>query len=161
MVTQGWHSNRKSPPEPSAAKWPHAWTTSTGKSLCPQGLGYHESLHDADSVNYHCSTLSYWWELQLCKTNDNGRVTRWWFLIRGEEEVLAELQQIWEHVSIQTPWRLEECVVYRESSLGQSEQSDGAPSDSISPLCHRHLPIHLQLLSSQSASSPLNQRTLF
>lgn len=67
-------------------------------------------------------------ELQLCKTSDNGRITRWWFLVRGEEEVLAELQQIWEHISIQTSWRLEECFVYREPSLGQSEQSDGAPS---------------------------------
>lgn len=63
------------------------------------------------------------------KTNDNGRVTRWWFLIRGEEEVLIELKQIWERVSIQTSWRLEECFVYRELPL---EQSDGAPPDPIS-----------------------------
>ena len=58
------------------------------------------------------------------KTNDNGRITRSSFLIRGEEDVLVELQQIWECVSIQTSWRLEECLVNRELPL---EQSDGAP----------------------------------
>ena len=43
--------------------------------------------------------------------------------------MLIELQQIWERVSIQTSWRLEECFVYRELPL---EQSDGAPPDPIS-----------------------------
>ena len=28
-------------------------------SWCSQDLGYHESLYNADSVNYHCSTLSH------------------------------------------------------------------------------------------------------
>ena len=43
--------------------------------------------------------------------------------------MLVKVQQIWERVSIQTSWRLEECLVYRELP---PEQSDGAPPDPIS-----------------------------
>ena len=66
------------------------------------------------------------------KTNDNGRIIRWWFLIRGEEDVLVELQQIWKRVSIQTSWRLEECLIYK----------DLPPEHPLEPsLAAAHLPI--------------------
>ena len=47
------------------------------------------------SIAQLCPTVA--GKLQLrrkFKTNDNGRITRWWFLIQGEEGVLVELQQI-------------------------------------------------------------------
>ena len=34
------------------------------------------------------------------KTSEN--VKRWWFLIRGEEEAIIELQQMWDRISTQT-----------------------------------------------------------
>ena len=95
------------------------------------------------------------------KTNDNGCVTRWWFLIRGEEDVLVELQQIWECVSIQTSlWRLEECLMFRKLP---PEQSDGPPLtlSHFCPPCHRHLPIDLLSLSSQCTSPLMNLRIFF
>ena len=47
------------------------------------------------------------------KTSQDGRISRWWFLIRGDECVLTELE-MWETVSAQTSWRLEDCLKYIE-----------------------------------------------
>lgn len=90
-------------------------------SWCPQGLGYHESLYNANSVNYHSSTLSYCTLLE--NFNFTGNLTTDTLQesgsIRGKEDAFIKLQQIWECVSIQTLWRLEECLVY----IGNSHQS--------------------------------------
>jgi len=38
-----------------------------------------------------------------------NNTTQWWFLIRGEEQVLQKLEQEWERVQTQTSWKLERC----------------------------------------------------
>ena len=38
---------------------------------------------------------------------DSKRVVRWWFVIRGEEKVLEQLENNWSSVGIQTAWKLE------------------------------------------------------
>ena len=48
------------------------------------------------------------------KSNEAGRVIRWWFVIRGEEEVLVELENMWDPVFNQTSWKLEECLKLKE-----------------------------------------------
>ena len=35
---------------------------------------------------------------------------RWWFLLKGSEEVLESLESNWEPVQIQTNWKLEQCT---------------------------------------------------
>ena len=44
------------------------------------------------------------------KTNDISGRSRWWFLVKGKEEVLALLEGEWERVSLQTNWKLESCT---------------------------------------------------
>ena len=39
--------------------------------------------------------------------NNPKQVTRWWFVVRGEECLLEQLQASWQSVSIQTSWKLE------------------------------------------------------
>ena len=39
-----------------------------------------------------------------------GQRDRWWFLIRGSEAVLNELEGLWNCVSLQVGWKLEECT---------------------------------------------------
>ena len=40
-------------------------------------------------------------------TNCNGSVQRWWYVGRGEELDLAELEKAWEAIATQTGWKLE------------------------------------------------------
>ena len=47
---------------------------------------------------------------------DSGH-TRWWFVLRGEEEVLTKLEGEWEHVRLQLPWKLEPCFMRKQESL--------------------------------------------
>lgn len=35
---------------------------------------------------------------------------KWWFLLKGQESVLKELETGWENVSLQTRWKLEACT---------------------------------------------------
>ena len=39
--------------------------------------------------------------------NNPKQVTRWWFVVRGEECLLEQLQASWQSVSIKTSWKLE------------------------------------------------------
>ena len=44
------------------------------------------------------------------KEGDSGRRDRWWFLVRGSEAVLEELECLWSNVSLQVDWKLEVCT---------------------------------------------------
>ncbi len=46
------------------------------------------------------------------KTTDRNRVTKWWFVLRGEEQLLEQLQEEWPAVSVQTSWKLEPVLSY-------------------------------------------------
>ena len=50
-------------------------------------------------------------------TNKDGRTAKWWFLIKGEEPVLTEVEKIWERIFVQTSWKLQNC--FKFSVLGQ------------------------------------------
>ncbi len=43
---------------------------------------------------------------------DSKRFTRWWFVVRGDEKVLEQLQADWEAVRVQTAWKLEPLLEY-------------------------------------------------
>ena len=36
------------------------------------------------------------------KTNDKGKVVKWWYILQGEEALLNQLEQEWEKVELQT-----------------------------------------------------------
>jgi len=94
----------------------------------------------ATTIAQLCPTVA--GKLQLrrkYKTSENGHVKRWWFLIRGEEEVLIELQKTWDHISTQTSWRLEECLMYEDLP---AERSEGDMANAISPTPIPSLPPH-------------------
>ena len=44
--------------------------------------------------------------------SDRNRVMKWWFVLRGEEQLLEQLQDEWPAVSTQTSWKLEPVLSY-------------------------------------------------
>lgn len=84
----------------------------------------------ANTISSLCPTMVN--KLQLrrkYKITPDGQVRLWWFLIRGDEEVLLQLEKIWSTVAVQTSWKLEECVKFADS---RSPESSSAP-DGTSP----------------------------
>ena len=78
--------------------------------------------------------------------NDKDRVTKWWFVIRGEESVLEQLQKEWPTVGIQTSWRLEPVLSYDDDPaaeqlriVDQSEQPSLASSEQVAGSASQHL----------------------
>ena len=55
-------------------------------------------------------------------TTNAERVVKWWFVIGGEERVIAQLQEQWPTVNFQTKWKLEPVYCYCEAS--QPDQPD-------------------------------------
>ena len=53
---------------------------------------------------------------------NGGRTTKWWFVIRGAEDVLIELQDKWENIALQTSWKLEDCFMFSDSVQVQAPQ---------------------------------------
>ena len=48
-------------------------------------------------------------------TRNSSNVTKWWFILRGEEEVLQLLESKWKLIAMQTAWSLEP-VLYSDTS---------------------------------------------
>ena len=61
------------------------------------------------------------------KSNDN-KVLSWWFVARGEETILEQLDNLWEQVYLQTKWELKPLLSY---SVGVSSES--LPSGNATP----------------------------
>ena len=59
------------------------------------------------------------------------RVVRWWFVIRGSEEILQQLQTNWGPIAIQTAWKLEPVFMFdHEKTQGASRVPTGSGSNS-------------------------------
>lgn len=52
---------------------------------------------------------------------------RWWFLIKGEETVLEELEDMWSTVSLQTRWKLETCNKPRDDNATDGVMTSDSP----------------------------------
>ena len=48
---------------------------------------------------------------------------KWWFLLKGQESVLKELETVWESVSLQTKWKLEACTKPTDVSATPTSES--------------------------------------
>lgn len=51
-----------------------------------------------------------------------GGRDRWWFLLKGEEAVLVELESMWDRVALQTNWKIQTCTM-PASSHSSTEES--------------------------------------
>ena len=60
--------------------------------------------------------------------NNPTRVQKWWFIIRGEEDLLQQMEESWSAVSVQTTWKLEPAYMYNdnETTVEQSDQNEEA-----------------------------------
>ena len=65
------------------------------------------------------------------RTKDNGREKSWWFLIKGQEGVLCNLENEWDSsVGLQTNWKLESC--YRPTTSDNTDSTPSQPSQAQS-----------------------------
>ena len=48
-------------------------------------------------------------------------VAKWWFVIRGEENKLQELEGEWRAIAIQTAWKLEPVYYYEENTISDAD----------------------------------------
>ena len=67
----------------------------------------------------------------------DNKVAAWWFVIRGEESVLEQLDSSWQQVNLQTKWELKPVLSYAaisENSVSENPSSGSAPIDTLRPV---------------------------
>lgn len=64
---------------------------------------------------------------------DDNRIKRWWFVIRGEESTLQNLEGCWNQLELQTKWKLEPVLRF-------SDATASAESDQSKPLSTEAMP---------------------
>ena len=47
--------------------------------------------------------------------NGSSNRIRWWFVLRGDEDILSILESEWEQVQLQTNWKLEPLLKFSDS----------------------------------------------
>ena len=67
---------------------------------------------------------------------NSTRVSKWWFILNGREELLEKLDEKWSAVKMQTNWSLEPVFCFNEG-LTQGDQPD-VPSNSTPDLSQSH-----------------------
>ena len=87
-------------------------------------------------------------------------VTRWWFVIRGEESLLEQLQSNWHLVNVQTAWKLE--PVFKHQMEDSPQPADtllkesaiaGAPAPSTPSSVHQQHTLNKGLQTSQDSGN--------
>ena len=68
-------------------------------------------------------------------THSSKKVDKWWFVVRGDEEVLTKLEGEWDRVSLQTNWKLQPSYKFCDSSNGSTPPatSEPMPNDTSTP----------------------------
>jgi len=93
--------------------------------------------------------------------DNSNRVTRWWFVLRGEEEILAQLQEEWPVVALQTAWKLQPLfhnsatTVMASNQLQPSTACDELPGSTSSTNAE---PRNVNIVH-QSSTPPANTQT--
>ena len=62
--------------------------------------------------------------------SDQNRVMKWWFVVRGEEQLLEQLQDEWPAVYVQTSWRLEPVLSYATTADDPGTTTAEKPTES-------------------------------
>ena len=67
------------------------------------------------------------------KITSTNHVSKWWFVIRGEESSLKNLDEKWEPISLHTSWKLEPLLSFNNAindpTTPPLKTTDGAPKD--------------------------------
>ena len=93
----------------------------------------------ASSLNKICpSTVTNLQIRRKYKTDRHGKEIRWWFLIKGDESTLKKLEDEWEAVELQTPWKLEMCTKFVDPAI---EEEPLASASSIRPATPLQVPL--------------------
>jgi hypothetical protein len=74
------------------------------------------SLGDSDGISVR----------RKYKHGMHGRKARWWFVLHGSESTLANIEQKWESMTLQTGWKIEPC--YRPSDTDSGSESGNSPA---------------------------------
>ena len=65
---------------------------------------------------------------------DDNRVKRWWFVLRGEESTLQNLEGCWNQLELQTKWKLEPVFRYSDDAAECTESDQlKSPTTGIMP----------------------------
>ena len=73
------------------------------------------------------------------QSSGRGKLTRWWFVIRGDEEAMSQLEEKWNAVAMQVGWKLEplysfsDVVVTHQSSDDSVHNSPATPPSPTPP----------------------------
>ena len=67
------------------------------------------AIHSVTNISINDLTIK-----RKFKTGGNDMVVRWWFVIRGDEATLQNLEDSWQQLSLQTQWRLEPVLCYSD-----------------------------------------------
>ena len=95
------------------------------------------------------------------KSVGGGKVTKWWFVLRGDEDKLKVLESEWESISLQTYWSIEHCFRYVDSdsplnvsnvSVIDSNDVSATNQNNVNHVCSAALPTSVQITSTASYS---------
>ena len=88
------------------------------------------------------------------------RVTRWWFVIKGEESLLEQLQSNWHLVNVHTAWKLEPVFKYQTEDSPQPADTllkesaiAGAPAPSTPSSVHQQHTLNKGLQTNQDSGN--------
>ena len=70
-------------------------------------------------------------------STESSRVKKWWFVIRGEEDLLNKLEAGWNGIALQTAWKLQPVHVF---DVASSHPADIDQEDNVEPLESGTLP---------------------
>ena len=63
------------------------------------------------------------------KLDVNGSIGKWWFVVRGEKSDIESLVEVWDRVSLQTAWRLEDMFSFADDVFLPLSSSPSIPTN--------------------------------
>ena len=85
------------------------------------------------------------------KSAENGSVKKWWFVIRGDEDLLDKLDNQWNEIATHTGWRLEPSYSFEEAVQHR-------PDTSIPPVQHLANNVEDTPTAAVNTTPPANQQ---
>ena len=68
------------------------------------------------------------------KINEKSGRTHWWFVVKGSETDLENLEREWDHVQLQTGWKLEICLMSQLPSNPESPNQNARENHDASTI---------------------------
>ena len=96
------------------------------------------NLHICCNRHSQAAYLNWFYKLSVKRKSQpatGGRCERWWFILRGNEDDLTQLQSEWVPVATQTSWKIERVSYFSGTSNTSVPSSQDAPvnTPSVTP----------------------------